>query len=204
MAVEPSHLEHREQLLDDVVAAYLDAAESDGPQDPQTWLDRYPELADELREFFADENQFGSLMAPLREAALSSQAGHTAGIGSATPRDGTRLNGPAAPQTLGEYEILGEIARGGMGVVFKARQRRLQRQVALKMILAGDLATPAAVQRFRFEAETVAGLDHPHIVPIFDIGEDQHRHYFTMKLIEGASLTRHIPRLTGDPEAAAR
>ncbi len=203
MAAEPQHLQDREQLLDDVVAAYLDAVENEGRQDAQRWLDRHPELADDLREFFADEDRFGSLMAPLREAVLSSKS-LTVGHGSATPRDGTRLNGPLTPASLGEYEILEEIARGGMGVVFKARQRRLQRQVALKMILAGDLATPDAVQRFRFEAETVAGLDHPHIVPIYDIGEDQNRHYFAMKLIDGSSLTRHIQRLRDDPEAAAR
>src|SRR4051812_6650339 len=192
MAAEHHRVEVREQLLDDVVAAYLDAIETSGPQDPQSWLARYPELSDELAEFFADENRFGALMAPLREAAQSSATGPYTPHGFPTPRDGTRLQGPPPPTTLGEYEILEEIARGGMGVVFKARQRRLQRQVALKMILAGDLAAPTAVQRFRFEAETVASLDHPHIVPIYDVGEDNNRHYFTMKLIDGSSLTRHV------------
>src|SRR4051794_40578597 len=167
MNAEPDRLTAREQILDDIVAAYLDAVEAQGPQDPQTWLDRYPEVADELREFFADEDQFGSLMAPLPGAALSSAPGRTAALGSATPRDGTRLDGPPAPASLGEYDLVEEIARGGMGVVFKARHRRLRREVALKMILAGDLAAPAAVQRFRFEAETAARLDHPHILPIF-------------------------------------
>jgi serine/threonine-protein kinase len=202
MAAEHPHPTDREQLLDEVVAAYLDAVETQGPQDPQPWLARYPELAQELAEFFTDEDRFGSLMAPLREAASSSATGPFSPHGLATPRDGTRVQGPP-PDTLGEYEILEEIARGGMGVVFKARQRRLQRQVALKMILAGDLAAPTAVQRFRFEAETVASLDHPNIVPIYDVGEDNNRHFFTMKLIDGSSLTRHVQRLKDDPDAAA-
>jgi len=168
--------------LDAVIAAYMLAVEAGDVPNRQELLGQHPEHADALRAFFADLDRLDRVASPLRVAGRPDETG------------ATDCSGHTALPTVryfGDYELLEEIARGGMGIVYKARQVSLNRLVALKMILAGSFASSREVQRFRSEAEAAANLDHPHIVPIYEVGEHEGQQYYSMKFVEGTSLAKH-------------
>src|SRR5262249_39994135 len=105
----------------------------------------------------------------------------------------------AEPAAVPGFEVLGELGRGGMGVVYKARQVTLQRTVALKMVQHGAHVDPKALARFRAEAGVIARLQHPNIVQIYDVGEAAGRPFFALHVVAGASLAQH---LHGPPQPA--
>jgi eukaryotic-like serine/threonine-protein kinase len=185
-------------LVAEVIAAYVQAVEARETPDRDSIVAAHPEIAQELVQFFADQDQFDRLLSPFRGARHSPT---TWFHGSSSATSVGPVEHPL--RSFGDYELVEEIARGGMGVVFRARNVRLERAVALKMILSGHLATAADVHRFRIEAENAAQLDHPNIVPLYEIGEHEGQHYFTMRLIEGGSLAGQITRFAYIPRAAA-
>jgi serine/threonine-protein kinase len=202
MLTENSPSCESDPLLDEIVTSYLRSVGAGDTPDRQGLLIRYPELATELSEFFADQDRLERLAAPLRLVAQAARMD--------TPPEAERpTTGPVgetagAALTFDDYEVLEEIAKGGMGVVYKACQRSLNRLVALKVIRAGAWASPEEVQRFRNEAETVALLDHPHIVPVHEVGEQDGQVYFSMKLVGGGSLAEHLSDFTNVPRMAAQ
>ncbi len=187
---EPS----REQQLEAILHSYLQAVDAGQKPDPEAVLLRHPAFAEELRAFFADQEKLAQFARSLDRARLDEPT-----IGPTDPGlpaiSGPLTGEESALPTIryfGDYELLEEMGRGGMGVVYKAKQVSLNRIVALKMILAGQLASEAHVARFRAEAEAAGKLDHPHIVPIYEIGQHEGQHYFSMKLIEGSSLATQV------------
>jgi predicted Ser/Thr protein kinase len=169
--------------LDAVIAAYMLAVEAGEVPNRQELLDEHPDHTEALQAFFIDLDRMDRVASPLRLAD---------GLDATSE---VEANGNAMLATIryfGDYELLEEIAHGGMGVVFKARQVPLNRVVALKMILQGTFATEKHVGRFRAEAEAAANLDHPHIVPIYEVGEYEKQQYYAMKFVEGTSLAKLV------------
>jgi serine/threonine-protein kinase len=185
MPPKPAKSAGHADRLDEAVTGYLEAVEAGRTPSRDDWLSRYRDVAAELAEFFADQDRVECRTANLRAIAKA--------VASASPSPlQLHPGGAGAIHAMGDYELLEVIGQGGMGVVFRARQKGLNRVVALKMIRAGQLASATEVQRFRKEAEATAHLDHLHIVPVYEVGEDRDQLYFTMKLIEGASLAQEV------------
>ncbi len=178
-----------ESALDELLASLLDdlIAQSEHGKSPdiEAVIVKHPKLAVELRELWAT--------AMIAED-FASFSGELSGLMGEAPTSvaSRRSPSPALPSQIDDYELLDEIGRGGMGVVYRARQAGLNRTVALKMILRGGLASAADVARFRAEAESAARLNHAHIVPVYEVGEFDGQPYFSMQYIEGTTLAARL------------
>jgi WD40 repeat protein/serine/threonine protein kinase len=179
----------RDYRLNEVLVSFFRAVDAGEAPNPDDWLAHHPDLSAELNQFFHDQEHFRQWTAPLR-AAEKTEAGRQLRRLMHLLLDETSF--VPFPRSFGAYELLAEIGRGGMGVVYRARHRSLNRLVALKMIRAGAWATEEDAQRFRNEAEAAAGLDHPHIVSVHEVGRLQGQLYYTMRLVEGANLTEWL------------
>ena len=158
--------EDHQEVLEAVMAEYLEKIDAGKTPDPATYLEAYPQHADELSTFFRNHHWLGTTSTPETPSLLGAK--------------------------IGPYQIEREIARGGMGVVYQARQEGLDRSVALKLISGGVLAGKEERSRFRLEAEAAARLDHPGIISIYDIGSWRGYEYFSMAYIDGPTLQEHV------------
>lgn len=169
-----------------ILNEYLERLHAGSPPDRQQFLRQWPELASALSCLEALDR-----IAPQADASLCDPPAIAISEGT-------------LPRQFGCYELLEEIGRGGMGVVYKARQQGLDRIVAIKMILASHLASEEHVRRFQVEAKAAAGLRHANIVHIHEVGQWHGQHYFAMEYIEGQSLAQRIAAGPVEVETAAR
>lgn len=148
------------------------------------YVDGHPECADEIRELFPSVAVMEQLR---RKKQAERQVAKRSGLGT-----------PSA-DTLGDFRIVREIGRGGMGVVYEAEQQSLKRRVALKVLGSAVAGSPKQLQRFQREAEAAARLHHTNIVPVFGVGEHDGLHYYAMQFIDGVSLDEVIAELRTSP-----
>jgi serine/threonine protein kinase/Flp pilus assembly protein TadD len=165
-----SEQERLARILDD----YLVSIERGLPVSPEQLLEKYPEDAVQLRGYLSGLQLFHAA------AGVSPAQAHGLISGASLPKP---------MQTIGDYQLVREIGRGGMGVVYEAWQMSLKRRVALKILPFTGAHDAKQIGRFKNEAQAAAQVQHPNIVPVFAVGEENGVHYYVMQLIEGQSLT---------------
>lgn len=171
-----------DDLFETVAADYLARFRAGETPSLDDYTQRHPEIAAEIRELFP------TMLAIERMKLQKEQSS-----------DGRASLGARQLERLGDFRIIREVGRGGMGIVFEAEQESLQRHVALKVLPPHALQDASHVRRFHREAQTAAALHHTNIVPVFGVGEDDGLHYYVMQLIDGEPLDRRLQAKTRDP-----
>jgi len=200
---DPSARTDRERQLDAVLADYLEAKRQGAAPTRDQLVARHPELAAELDSFLADHAALERVAPPPRPGS-----GETVSF-AADPNAATAAPGgaPPAPGTtvryFGDYELLGEVARGGMGVVYRARHVKLNRTAALKMVLGAARADSKEIIRFLAEAEAVAAVRHPHVVGVYEFGDADGRPFLALEFCPGGTLAERLKAGRLAPRAAA-
>ncbi|MEZ6138425.1 MAG: serine/threonine-protein kinase [Pirellulaceae bacterium] len=191
------------KTLEQVLAEVVQSCEVGRPLQAEELYRVYPQYAAELAEFLAANERFMVAAAAARTelASIPVESSQDDSTASIAVGESLALH---PPRIFGEYEIVEEIDRGGMGVVYKAVHVHLGRTVALKLIRSGELASEEEKERFRSEAEAAAALTHPGIVPIYEVGTLHGLIYYTMAYIEGSSLADVVSRGAMSPEDAIR
>ena len=171
------HATSQGHMLDELIDDICDNIENGEEFDIEECIKQYPEYAEQIRKLYPTLLAINTL-----DQTTASNAGNVnAGLGET--------------EELGDFKIVRQIGRGGMGVVYEAQQRSIARRVALKILPLASLVDPRALQRFKNEVTAIATLEHPNIVSVYAIGEERGIHYFAMQLIRGQSLAAVIKEL---------
>lgn len=194
--IEPSLPTDADEQLVELLDGYVGALERGDAEPIDTIVARHPEHGQELAECLEGVRAIHAAVQAAREqdGAVAAEDPTVDTLGSEDPAEpsGDR---PTKPRSLGGYDIVREIGRGGMGVVYEAVEQSLRRRVALKVLPFAAVLDQRQIARFRNEAQAAAALHHPHIVPVFSIGQERGVHFYAMPYVEGQSLAQAIAEL---------
>lgn len=190
--------EERDTTFNRLIVSYFNEVDTSGTVSrdqfvmERTEFEKHPELIRQFDEFLADQKQFTRLT----ETLGFPPASHSPPLRS--------TNTAMSNQIVGEHDILEEIARGGMGVIFRARHKKLGRIVAIKMMLSGAFASQEEQIRFQSEAQAAANLHHANIVAVYEVGQHDNHAYFSMEYVDGQSLDTLTDENPSSPQHAAK